>query len=235
MRRKKYNILIRMFRRLTFILCIFFIACLAVFTFVEKQKGTAFAREQLYYSHWFTAVCVCFLLCGICSFVFLQKKKNLSIILIHSSFLIIALGYFFTVFTGIKGRVHLREGETANSFVTQKQQTHSLPFSITLKSFEIDYFSGTNAPKNYKSEVEISDKTTQLTKTISLNSILSFHHYRFYQTSYDKDEKGSWFTVKYDPLGIFFTYFGYALFGVSMFIVFFRKNGCCATPTDSAV
>jgi len=211
-------------KQLTFAFCTFFIICLAVFTFIEKYKGTAFAKEQLYYSHWFTAVCVCLLISGFCSFVFLQKNKSLSIILIHSSFLIIALGYFFTVFTGIKGRVHLREGETTNSFVTLKQQIQTLPFSITLKSFEIDYFSGTNAPKNYRSEVEISDKKTQLTKTISLNSILSFRHYRFYQTSFDRDEKGSWFTVKYDPLGIFLTYFGYALFGVSMFIVFFRKN-----------
>jgi len=214
----------RTIQQLTFALCILFIACLAVFTFIEKYKGAAFAKEQLYYSHWFTAVCVCLLVSGVCLFVFLQKKKSLSTILIHTSFLIIALGYFFTVFTGIKGRVHLREGETTDSFVTQKQHTHTLPFSITLKSFEIDYFSGTDAPKNYKSEFEISEGELRYTKIISLNSILSFRHYRFYQTSFDRDEKGSWFTVKYDPFGIFFTYFGYVLFGVSGIAAFLRKK-----------
>ena len=214
----------KIIKQLTFALCIFFIACLVVFTFIEKYKGAAFAKEQLYYSHWFTAVCVCLLVSGFCSFVFLQKKKSLPIILIHTSFLIIAIGYFFTVFTGIKGHLHLREGQTAHSFVTQKQQTHILPFSITLKSFEIAYFSGTDAPKNYKSEVEISDGESLYTKTISLNSILSFRHYRFYQTAFDRDEKGSRFTVKHDPLGIFFTYLGYALFGISGVAAFVRKK-----------
>ncbi|MCL2131265.1 MAG: cytochrome c biogenesis protein CcsA [Lentimicrobiaceae bacterium] len=215
----------KIIKRLSFILCIFFIACLAAFTFIEKYKGTAFAKEYLYYSHWFTAVCVCLLASGFCSFVLLQKKKNLLTILIHISLLIIALGYFFTVFTGVKGRIHLREGETKNAFITQKQQTHFFPFSISLQSLEIEHFNGTNAPKNYKSKVEISDGETLQVKTISLNSILSFRHYRFYQTSFDKDGKGTWFTVKYDPFGIFFTYFGYLLFGISMFVIFFRKNG----------
>ena len=212
-------------QKLSFFLCLLFFAFLAIFTFIEKYKGTAFAKEYLYYSHWFTAVFVCLVLSGFCCFLFYQKKKNISVVLVHISFLIIALGYFFSVFTGIKGRIHLREGETKNSFVTQKKQTYLLPFSITLKSFEIEYFNGTNAPKNYKSKVEILEGETQFTNTISLHSILSFHHYRFYQTSFDKDEKGSWHTVKYDPIGIFFTYFGYLLFGISMILVFSRKNG----------
>jgi cytochrome c biogenesis protein ResB len=154
------------------------------------------------------------------------SEKKASVILIHISFVIIVLGYCFTFLTGIKGSVHLREGETANSFLTQENKTQSLPFSIRLKSFEIEYFNGTNAAKNYKSEVEIQEGETQHAKTISLNAILSFRYYRFYQTSFDKDEKGSWFTVKYDPLGIFFTYLGYSLFGVSMLwmlILSFRK------------
>ena len=215
----------KIIKRLGIILCILFIACLAVFTFIEKYKGTAFAKEYLYYSHWFTGICVGLALSGFCTFIFYQKGKNVSTILIHSSFLIIALGYFFSLFFGINGRIHLRKNETATSFITQKHQTHFLPFSITLKSFEIEYFNGTNSPKNYKSKVEIYDGKTLYVKNISLNSILSFQHYRFYQTSFDKDEKGSWFTVKYDPIGIFFTYLGYALFGISMLIILFRKNG----------
>jgi len=154
---------------------------------------------------------------------FWHQKKKLPVIFIHISFIIMLLGYLFTVFTGIKGRIHLREGETVNSFVTQKQKTQQLPFSITLKSFEIECFSGTNTPKNYKSEVAISDGKTQLSKTISLNAILSHQHYRFYQMSFDRDEKGSWFTVKYDPMGIFFSYSGYVLFAGSMLWFLLQK------------
>ena len=215
----------KIIKPLGFIFSIFFIACLAIFTFVEKYNGTAFAKANLYYSHWFTGICICLVVSGFCTFIFYHKKKNIAAILIHISFLIMLLGYLFTLFLGIKGRIHLREGETAISFITQEQQTHWLPFSITLQSFEIEYFNGTNTPKNYKSAVEIRDGKTQYVKNISLNKILSFHHYRFYQTSFDGDEKGSWFTVKYDPIGIFFTYFGYALFLLSMFVTFFRKKG----------
>jgi len=214
----------KILKRLNLILFVFFIICLAAFTFIEKYQGTVFAKENLYYSTWFTIFCMFLTISGICSFIFCIKKKTLSIILIHISILIIVLGYFFTLFTSVKGQIHLREGGSTNSFITKEQKTHLLPFSITLKSFEIEYFTGTNTPKSYKSEVKILEKENQYRKTISINSVFSFHNYRFYQTSFDRDEKGSWFTVKYDPIGIFFTYFGYLLFVGSAILIFFSKK-----------
>jgi len=56
----------KIIKPLTFIFYILFIACLAVFTFIERYKGTAFAKEYLYYSHWFTAIFVCLLLSAFC-------------------------------------------------------------------------------------------------------------------------------------------------------------------------
>ena len=90
----------KIIKPLTLIFYLLFIACLAVFTFVEKYKGAAFAKEYLYYSYWFTALCIFLLLIGFTAFIFLYKKKTLSVILVYSSLIIIALGYFFTVFGG---------------------------------------------------------------------------------------------------------------------------------------
>jgi hypothetical protein len=58
-----------------------------------------------------------------------------------------------------------------------------------------------------------------------MNKILFKKGYRLYQSSYDKDEKGTILSVNYDPFGMAITYFGYFLLLVGFITVFFQKSG----------
>ena len=69
----------------------------------------------------------------------------------------------------------------------------TLPFSIKLTDFILDRYPGSNSPSGYKSDVILLDKTNNVEKPfmIFMNNILKYKGYRFYQSSYDPDEKGT--------------------------------------------
>lgn len=150
-----------------------------------------------------------------------MKKKPITL-LIHIAFGIILLGALTTHFWGSQGTIHLRLGEEPTAvYLSEEKQPISLPFAIALKDFEIDYYDGTYAEMDYISTVETSDGTLA---TIRMNKIFSHHGYRFYQSSYDSDRRGSLFSVTHDPWGIGITYTGYSLLFISLMVFFFQRR-----------
>lgn len=118
-----------------------------------------------------------------------------------------------------KGYVHLTVGNETNSYVEQgSRQVRELPFTLRLDSFRIDYYPGTDAPADYISYIHGE-------QPVSMNRILSREGFRFYQSSFDEDMKGSWLTVNYDPWGIGLTYAGYILLGISMLWMLVSRGG----------
>lgn len=102
------------------------------------------------------------------------------------------------------------QGQEVKSFIrTSDQQTRMLPFSLSLDSFRVVYYPGTEAPSDYKSYVSYKVNGKWKEEVISMNHILSVEGYRFYQSSYEPDLSGSWLSVNYDPWGIAVTYAGY--------------------------
>jgi hypothetical protein len=71
----------------------------------------------------------------------------------------------------------------------------SIPFSIYLKDFQLDKYAGSNSPSSYASEVILQDSNTGLKKEVRIfmNNTLSYKGYKFFQSSYDTDEKGLYF------------------------------------------
>ena len=59
--------------------------------------------------------------------------------------------------------------------------------------------------------------------TVSMNNILSYKNYRFYQSSYDSDRQGSVLSIYHDPYGITLTYIGYSLLFASMTLFLLNK------------
>ncbi|MFZ0472411.1 MAG: cytochrome c biogenesis protein ResB, partial [Bacteroidales bacterium] len=94
-----------------------------------------------------------------------------------------------------------------------------LPFSITLNDFMIERYPGSNSPSGFKSRVTLTDENQKadIKYDIYMNHILKYKGYRFYQSSYDKDERGTVLSVNHDPAGMITTYTGYAL--LFLFIV----------------
>jgi cytochrome c-type biogenesis protein CcsB len=100
-----------------------------------------------------------------------------------------------------------------------------LPFEIKLKKFELDRYPGSMSPASYASEVILVDKQEglEMPYRIYMNNILEHRGYRFFQSSYDRDEKGTILSVNNDP-GTLPSYIGYFLLSLGMFWSLFSKH-----------
>ncbi|AUP77614.1 cytochrome c biogenesis protein [Flavivirga eckloniae] len=98
------------------------------------------------------------------------------------------------------------------------------PFSIQLDDFQLERYPGSSSPSAYASEVTILDNNTKTPFRIFMNNVLDYEGFRFFQASYDTDEKGTVLSVNHDWLGTNVTYLGYLLMIVGMFFTFFGKN-----------
>ncbi|MFT7860572.1 MAG: cytochrome c biogenesis protein CcsA [Sulfurimonas sp.] len=100
-----------------------------------------------------------------------------------------------------------------------------VPFSITLKDFQLQRYPGSMSPASYASEVQLVDKAdgVDMPYRIYMNHVLDYKGYRFFQASYDRDEKGTVLSVNHDP-GTLPTYIGYFLLALGMFWSLFSKH-----------
>jgi cytochrome c-type biogenesis protein CcsB len=105
-------------------------------------------------------------------------------------------------------------------------QTWQLPFSIKLNDFELERYPGSMSPSSFASEVTVVDEEdgVNLPYRIFMNNILTYEGYRFYQSSYDQDEKGTILSVNHDRMGTIVTYIGYFLLFATLLISFFTKK-----------
>lgn len=121
--------------------------------------------------------------------------------------------------------LHVREGESVETFETNDGKILELPFSVELEGFEVLYHSGTDAASDYSSRLRFTRNGSVLREgEVRMNRILSCKGYRFYQTDYDSDEAGVTFTVSHDPVGIAVIYTGYALLLLGLLAFFFTDK-----------
>ena len=101
-----------------------------------------------------------------------------------------------------------------------------LPFSLRLKDFIMDRYPGTNSASSYASEVTLVDaqNNVQQDHRIYMNNILNYGGYRFFQSSFDQDEKGTVLSVNHDALGTWISYLGYFLLTLGMILTLFSKK-----------
>lgn len=100
-----------------------------------------------------------------------------------------------------------------------------LPFALQLRAFELERYPGSESPSSYASEVQVIDHGgSNFTYRIYMNNVLDHKGFRFYQASYDTDEKGTILSVSQDRPGTYITYFSYTLLSIGMFFTFFVKG-----------
>jgi len=101
-----------------------------------------------------------------------------------------------------------------------------LPFSLYLEDFRLVRYPGTNDPASYESDVVLIDprKNLEMPYSIYMNHILNYDGYRFFQSSYDRDELGTVLSVNWDPWGTAVSYLGYALLTIGMIWMFFAPK-----------
>ena len=200
-------------RHLPFVLLGLCAAAIAAATVFEDIKGTEAAHRLFYASPWFKLLWAAIIASGAWRIV--QKKlwQRPALFSLHVSFVIILLGALVTSIWGRRGTLHLRQGVPETEYYCHETRHHEpLPFYVRLDSFEIKYYAGTTAPRDYLSHLSVDDES----RLVSMNHIVRHRGYRLYQASYDEDWQGSFLSVNYDPWGTALTYLGYALLGLSM-------------------
>jgi len=105
-------------------------------------------------------------------------------------------------------------------------KTETLPFAIHLKDFQLTRYPGSMSPSSYRSEVTLIDKEKGINFDFSIymNNVLKHRGYRFYQSSFDQDEKGTILSVNKDMPGTGLTYIGYALLFGAILLSIFNRN-----------
>ena len=127
---------------------------------------------------------------------------------------------------GLVGEPARLEVNSVGISVSYGSKLIELPFSLALKDFQLERYPGSNSPSSYASEVVLADKAKGIEKPfrIFMNNILKYKGYRFFQSSYDTDEKGTILSVNHDQAGTMFTYFGYLIMAIGMVLTLFNRN-----------
>jgi len=101
----------------------------------------------------------------------------------------------------------------------------TLPFSIRLNDFIAEKYPGTEKSySSFMSKVTVLDDPT-FDHDIYMNHILNHKGYRFFQASFDPDERGTVLSVNNDALGTAVTYAGYFLLYIGLMgLLFFGKT-----------
>lgn len=216
-----------MLKKATFTVYAIVILVMAMATFIEKAQGSAYVFSNIYGAWWFT---VLWAMLGILGVIYLlhQRLKQISVVLLHTAFIVILVGALLTHLTAWQGMVHLRKGKPANTCMTEDGDTHSirtLPFTITLDHFTILYHNGTEAAADYESHFTIATAEGKRQGFVSMNNIYSAEGIRLYQNGYDEDMEGTILSLNSDPWGIPVTYTGYSLLFLSMLFVLIDPKG----------
>jgi len=114
---------------------------------------------------------------------------------------------------GIVGNLEVFDVNGVGFSMTVGSQERELPFYLKLNRFILDRYPGSQSPSSFASEITLLDEKNNVEKPyrIFMNNILQYKGYRFYQSSYDRDEKGTILTVNHDRMGTIVTYIGYFL------------------------
>ena len=213
-------------RHIFSVLVIILIAALAAGTVVERLHGSEFALTHVYATWWFVGLWA--LVAGLMVYMAVKCRlwKRMAVCALHSAILLILLGALLTMLTGQHGKMKLEPNRPNSQFFIQEQgeiTKEALPFSLTLNRFEIETYSGSNKPKDFVSHLHLNDGKNHQDVVISMNHILRYKHYRFYQSDYD-EHGNSVLDVARDPWGIAVTYAGYALLFVALVAMLIKRR-----------
>jgi cytochrome c-type biogenesis protein CcsB len=121
-------------------------------------------------------------------------------------------------------------GDSQFKFTYGSEQIY-LPFSLHLTDFQMERYPGSESPSSFASELILTDGERNVSRNVRvfMNNTLNYRGYKFFQSSYDQDERGTVLSVNADMLGTTVTYIGYFLMTLGMILAlvvrksYFRK------------
>ena len=94
---------------------------------------------------------------------------------------------------------------------------------IKLNDFIAEKYPGTEKSySSFMSKVTVVDKSP-FDYDVFMNHVLDHKGYRFFQSSFDPDEKGTVLSVNHDFWGTWVTYFGYFMLFFGLMAIMFSK------------
>jgi cytochrome c-type biogenesis protein CcsB len=104
-------------------------------------------------------------------------------------------------------------------------KAYILPFKIKLNDFIAQKYPGTEKSySSFESQVTVQDSLKPFDYKIYMNHVLDYGGYRFFQSSFDPDEKGTVLSVNHDFWGTAITYSGYFMLFFAMMAIMFTKH-----------
>ncbi|MDW3192914.1 MAG: cytochrome c biogenesis protein CcsA [Cytophagales bacterium] len=127
---------------------------------------------------------------------------------------------------GMPGRVVQAQLSNLAIGVSYGSKPVELPFAIQLHDFQMERYPGTDNAASYASEVRLIDKNqgTEYDYRIYMNHILDYGGYRFFQSSFDRDELGTYLSVNHDWWGTWISYVGYFMLTLGMVLALFSEK-----------
>ncbi|TDO71269.1 cytochrome c-type biogenesis protein CcsB [Flavobacterium chryseum] len=104
-------------------------------------------------------------------------------------------------------------------------KAYVLPFKIKLNDFIATKYPGTEKSYSaFESKVTVQDSSETFDADIYMNHVLDHKGYRFFQSSFDPDEKGTVLSVNHDFWGTSITYLGYFMLFFGLMAIMFTKH-----------
>lgn len=113
--------------------------------------------------------------------------------IVHLSILVLAVGAVYGGMMGFKGYVNIVEGTSVDRVPLRGKNTAiKLPFVIQCDNFEVEYYPGTQQPKDYFSDLTVFRNGQVIQKKrIEVNHPLIVDGIYFYQSSYGVDRRST--------------------------------------------
>ncbi len=104
------------------VLLLVFAFAMAYATFLENDYGTPTAKALIYEAKWFELIMFLLILnfIGNIGRYRLWKKEKWPVLVFHLAFILIFIGGAITRYISFEGTMHIREGQTSNEIVTDK-------------------------------------------------------------------------------------------------------------------
>ncbi|PXY41255.1 cytochrome C biogenesis protein [Flavobacterium cheongpyeongense] len=104
-------------------------------------------------------------------------------------------------------------------------KAYILPFKIKLNDFIATKYPGTEKSYSaFESKVTVQDSSETFDARIYMNHVLDHKGYRFFQSGFDPDEKGTILSVNHDFWGTSITYLGYFMLYFGLMAIMFTKG-----------
>lgn len=197
------------------------IVVLIAATLIGNLHGQLFVIDNIYHSTWFIALWALLAVTGMAYILCTQKRATL--ILLHSSFIVLLLGAAVSFFTSQHGEIAVaEEGAPASMFTTTNGELEKLPFRLQLTSIDTIFSKDNEQPNDYTAHIIADNKRVQSKHTISLNSPIRIKGYQFCIKGVADGNLS--LLVSKDPYGRLISYTGYLMVFIAFVMLFFDKR-----------